>query len=81
MTKKEVAEMLDYAQACYPEVRFKEQKKVLDVWADVFSGYDAKSTMDCMKKVCRISKYFPSVADVMAEVRTEREKMRGYIQC
>lgn len=67
MTKKEVAEMLDYAQACYPEAKIKDPKKVLDVWADVFSGQDAENTMDCMKKVCQSSKYFPSVADVMNE--------------
>ena len=81
MTRKEVSQMLGYAMACYPTSQIKDPKKMLDVWTDIFAGVYANDAIEAMKAACISSKYFPTVADVMAEIKAKKDQMRGYIEC
>lgn len=65
MTRTEVAEMIEFAMACYPKTQIKDMKKMLDVWSEMFAGINADKAMDKMKRNCRELKWFPSVADVL----------------
>ena len=65
MTRTEVADMIEFAMACYPHVQIKDMKKTLDVWSEMFAGVSAETGMARMKQVCRESKWFPSVAEVL----------------
>lgn len=80
MTKQEVAEMLEFANACYPNSQIKDRKKMLDVWSAIFSDISPESAMQGMKAACLSSKWFPSVAEVMAEIKAKNDLMRGYLE-
>lgn len=80
MKKPEVARLLDFARECYPGFNCKSEKAMLDVWTDMLGHVSFADGMAAMKKACQKSKYFPSIADVIAEIKADVELTRGYLK-
>jgi len=81
MKKTEVVKMLKIAEGSFPGFRCNDWQTIIEVWADMFSNIDADKATVAMKKVCATVKFFPSVADVMAEIKAKGESEKGRLRC
>lgn len=81
MKKSEVAQMIDFAISCFPGAQIKDPVKMLNTWAVMFEHVESGTANNAMTEICKTNKYFPSVSDIMNEIKEEKDRMRGYVKC
>ena len=66
MTRQEVFALVALASSSYPSMQARDPKPIVEAWTMMMADIDAVVGKAAIIKVCRDSKFFPSVAQVVA---------------
>ena len=77
MTRREAMALVALASSSYPSIQGKDPRPIVEAWAMMLADLDAVVAKAAIIKVCRESKFFPSVAQIVAaaqelDPRTEK---------
>ena len=66
MTRCEAVALVTLATAAYPSAQNKDPEPIVKAWAALMPDLEADLARKAVLKVCRSSKFFPSVAEILA---------------
>ncbi|MBP1624246.1 MAG: hypothetical protein H6Q07_2266 [Acidobacteria bacterium] len=66
MTRQEVCALVALASSSYPTMQSRDPRPIVEAWALMLADLEAVVAKAAIIKVCRESKFFPSVAQVVA---------------
>ena len=66
MNRQEVCALVALASSSYPVMQTRDPRPIVEAWALMLSDLDAVVAKAAIIKVCRDSKFFPSVAQIVA---------------
>ena len=78
MNRQEVCALVALASSSYPSMQTRDPRPIVEAWALMLSDLDAVVAKAAIIKVCRDSKFFPSVAQIVAaanEMDPRNEKL------
>ena len=78
MSRQEVCALVALASSSYPSMQTRDPRPIVEAWALMLSDLDAVVAKAAIIKVCRESKFFPSVAQIVVasnEIDPRNEKL------
>ncbi len=66
MTRSEAVVLVALATAAYPSAQNKDPEPIVKAWVTLMPDLEADLAKQAILKVCRSSKFFPSVAEILA---------------
>jgi len=66
MKRQEICALVALASSSYPSMQTRDPKPIVEAWSLMLSDLDAVVAKAAIIKVCRDSKFFPSVAQIVA---------------
>jgi hypothetical protein len=66
MTRQETLALVALASSSYPSMQARDPRPIVEAWAMMLADLDAVVAKAAIVKVCRESRFFPSVAHIVA---------------
>jgi hypothetical protein len=73
MKKHEVAKIIDMAMDAYPSAKITDPVRMVNTWHKFLEFEDSSRIISAMDFICRTKKYFPCIAEVLDNKRSELE--------
>ena len=65
MTRQEICALVALASSSYPAMQVRDPRPIVEAWSLMLADIDAVAAKTAIIRVCRQSRFFPSVADIV----------------